>query len=121
MENVNQQMIDALTMASEYLDKLIPSMETVAAEIKGDRKEDTIDFLMQVIEGLNFMLEVYNATDDVINGDERLINNDALEESVKTLSDGFSKKDYVKIANELEASIVPFLKVFGEAAKKIIK
>lgn len=121
MEKINQQKIDALSMASEYMDKLIPSMETVVSEIKGEMKDDTVDFLMQIIDGFNFILEVYNATEDVINGEEVLINNDALEETISSLSNGFSKKDYAKIAEDLEAAIVPFLKVYNEAAKKLVK
>lgn len=107
-------------MASEYMDKLIPSMETVISEIKGDMKDDTIDFLMQIIDGFNFIVEVYNATEDVINGEEVLINNDALEEAVNRLSKGFASKNYAGIAEELDASVVPFLKVYNEAAKKFI-
>ena len=118
METVNQEKIDALKMAAEYMDKLIPSMEQVISEIKGQQQPDTIDFLLQVIEGLNFMIETYNATEDIVNGNEPLINRDVFEEVVGRLSDGFSKKDYKAIAGELEESIIPFLKVFREAARR---
>lgn len=114
--DTRQQQIEALKMAAEYLEKLIPSMEQVISEIKGNMQDDTIDFLMQIIDGLNFMIETYNATKEVINGDEPLFNDDALEEAVSKLSDGFAKKNYLVIANELEASIIPFLKVLKEAA-----
>lgn len=120
MENERQQQIDALVMASEYIEKLIPAMETVISEINGEMQEDTVDFLMQITDGFNFMIEVYNATSKLINGDEVLVNDDVLEETIKKLSSGFNKKDYKIVADEYEAAIIPFLKVFKQAADNII-
>lgn len=119
MDSFREQQIEALEMAIDYMDKLIPSMEEVVGEIKGEMKEDTIDFLHQIIDGLNFMIETYNATEAVVCEDKPLINREDFEEVIGRLSDGFSKKDYVAIADELEKSIVPFLKNFRDAAKKV--
>ena len=119
--DLRQQQIDALEMAVEYLDKLIPSMEQVISEIKGQMQEDTIDFLIQIIDGLNFMFETYNATKDLISSKGSVFNDEALEEVVNRLSDGFSKKDYVKIAMELETSIVPFLQGLREAIVPVLE
>ena len=120
MEAIREQKLEALRGASDYLDRLIPAMEQVISEIKGDMQEDTIDFLLQIMDGFNFMIETYNVTRDMINDPEPLINDDQLEKAVKSLSDGFSKKDYPAISNELESDILPFLKVFKEAADKKI-
>ena len=118
MATVREQQIEALRDAADYMDRLIPSMEQVIAEIKGTMQEDTIDFLHQVVDGLNFMIETYNVTRDVLNSDGELINDDVFEECVGNLSDGFSKRNYEKIADVLSESIVPFLKVFREAARR---
>ena len=119
MDAIREQKLEALKTAAEYLEKLIPAMEQVISEIKGDMQEDTIDFLLQIIDGFNFMIETYNVTRDIVNDPEPLINDDQLEKTVGNLSDGFSKKDYAAIAEELSNDIVPFLKVFREAALKI--
>ena len=118
MDNIREQKLEALKTAGDYLEKLIPAMEEVISEIKGDMKEDTVDFLLQIIDGFNFMIETYNVTKDLVNDPEPLIIDDELESSVGRLSDGFSRKDYSSIADELAANIVPFLKVFKEAAVK---
>ncbi len=118
MDTIMEQKKEALKTASDYLERLIPAMEKVISEIKGDMQEDTIDFLHQIIDGLNFMIETYNVTRDIVNDPSPLINDDQLEKSVGILSDGFSKKDYVCIADELSENIVPFLKVFKIAAGK---
>ena len=118
MDNIKEQQLEALKTAGEYLEKLIPAMEQVISEIKTQMQEDTVDFLLQIIDGFNFMIETYNVTKELINDPEPLIIDEELEASVGRLSEGFSKKDYRSIADELESSIVPFLKVFKEAASK---
>lgn len=120
MEAIREQKLEALRTASEYLDRLIPAMEQVVSEIKGEMQEDTIDFLLQIMDGFNFMIETYNVTRDMINDPEPLINDDQLEVVVNSLSNGFSKKDYKAISDELASDIIPFLKVFKEAADKKI-
>lgn len=119
MDNVREQKLEALRTANDYLERLIPAMEEVVSEIKGDMKEDTVDFLLQIIDGFNFMIETYNVTRDIVNEPEELIVDEVLEASVGRLSDGFSKKDYPAIADELSSDIIPFLKVFKEAAARI--
>lgn len=120
MSTIKEQQLEALSETANYLEKLIPAMEQVISEIKGQMQEDTIDFLLQIIDGLNFMIETYNVTKDVINADGPLINDEVLESCVGKLSDGFAGNDYKAIANELETSIIPFLKVFKEASKRAV-
>ena len=119
MDKIREQKVEALKNAAEYIDKLIPAMEEVISEIKGEMKEDTIDYLLQVIDGFNFMVETYNVTEDLINSPDPLVINDELEKAVGRLSDGFSRKDYNAIADGLSSDVVPFLKVFREAALRI--
>ncbi|MBR6159478.1 MAG: hypothetical protein IKQ40_04175 [Lachnospiraceae bacterium] len=119
MDNVREQKLEALRTANDYLERLIPAMEEVVSEIKGEMKEDTVDFLLQIIDGFNFMIETYNVTRDIVNDPEELIVDEVLEASVGRLSDGFSQKNYPAIADELSSDIIPFLKVFKEAAARI--
>lgn len=119
MDTLREQKLEALKTAGEYLEKLIPAMEQVITEIKGDMQEDTVDFLLQIIDGFNFMIETYNATKDLVNDPEILIVDEELESSVGRLSEGFSRKDYNAIADELSTNTVPFLKVFREVAVRI--
>lgn len=120
MDTLREQQLEALQMAADYLDKLIPAMEQVASELKGEQKEDTFDFLNQIVEGLNFMLETYEVTSCVINEKELLVNDEALEGTVNELSSKFADEDCQGISDILGGPIVDFLKVFREAAKSNI-
>ena len=119
MDTIKEQKMEALRNAAEYLEKLIPAMEQVISEIKGEMQEDTVDFLLQIIDGFNFMIETYNVTRDLVNDPEPLIVDEQLEKVVGSLSDGFARKDYTAIADKLSSDIVPFLKVFKEASSRI--
>ncbi len=119
MDNIREQQNEALRTAAEYIEKLIPAMEQVVSEINGQMQEDTVEFLLQTIDGLNFMIETYNVTREIVNDPEPLINDDQLEKAVGVLSEGFSKKDYPAIAEELTGDMIPFLKVFKTAAEKV--
>ncbi len=119
MDTIREQKLEALKTASEYLERLIPAMEQVISEIKGEMQEDTVDFLLQIIDGFNFMIETYNVTRDLVNDPEPLIVDEELEKVVGSLSEGFSRKDYSAIADELSNDIVPFLKVFKEASTRL--
>lgn len=119
MDNIREQKLEALKVAGEYIEKLLPAMEQVIAELKGDMQEDTVDFILQIIDGFNFMIETYNVTSDIVNDPDKLINDDELEKTVSELSDGFAKKDYKAIGSLLESDIIPFLTVFKKAADKL--
>ena len=49
MATVKEQQLEALKDSADYMDRLIPSMEQVIAEIRGEMQDDTIDFLHQVV------------------------------------------------------------------------
>lgn len=119
MATVREQQLEALRDAADYMDRLIPAMEEVISEINGEMKDDTVDFLHQIVDGLNFMIETYNVTKDIVNADAPLINDDIFEECVGRMSEGFKRSDYKAIAKELESSILPFLFVFREASRRV--
>ena len=118
MATIREQQLEALKDSADYLGRLIPSMQQVVSEIRGEMQEDTVDFLHQIVDGLNFMLETYNVTRDIVNSDGSLVSEDVLEESIGRMSEGFAGSDYGKIAGELDSTMIPFLEAFKEAAKK---
>lgn len=120
MEDLKQQQIEVLGMISEYIEKLVPAMEEVSTELIGEMKEDTVDFLNQIIDAFNFVIEAYNATRDLINESEELINDTALDEQVKEFSAALKAKDYPKVGKLMQEGIIDFLKVYGLRAKEIL-
>lgn len=120
MADLKQQQMEALGMISEYIEKLVPAMEEVSAELVGEMKEDTVDFLNQIIDAFNFVIEAYNGTRDLINETEELINDKVLDEQVNEFSAALKTQDYPKVGKLMQEGIVDFLKVYKLRAREIL-
>lgn len=120
MDDLKQQKLEALAMAAEYTDKVIPAMEEVSAELLGELKDDTVDFLNQIIDAFNFVVEIFNATRDMVNANQELIVEDALEKEINSLSSALKKKDYPEVGKILQGGVLDFVKVFNLKAKELI-
>ena len=114
-EELRTQQIEALQVVSEYIDKLLPSMETVAGELSGEKQEDTDAFLKQIIDGLNWVIEVFNGTMSLINEEREVIQKDEVNQQVIQLSEAIIDHNDSRIATILESGIIPFLKEFKAA------
>ncbi len=116
MEDIRVRQMEALKMADEYLEKLIPNMEALIEELNGEEKEDTQEYLNQVIEGLNFMIETFNVTMSLINEDKTVIDKDEINRVVLNLSDAMISKNYRQAATIMDSGILPFLKALAQSA-----
>lgn len=113
--------MEALETGVEYVKKLVPAIKEILSELRGEEKEDTIDFLNQLIDGINFVIEIVNATMGMINEKEEILNKDGIEEKVQLLNDGLSAKDNLKTAQALEEGILPFLDIFYQVSSIILE
>lgn len=111
-DEIRVQQMEALQVVNEYIEKLIPSMETVIGELNGEKQEDTDAFLKKIIDGLNWVIEVFNGTMSLINEERQLMDKDAINREVVQLSEALIDKNDQRTATVLESGIVPFLKEF---------
>jgi len=121
MEDIRTQQIEALEVGVEYVQKLVPAIKEILPELRGDEKEDTIDYLNQIIDGINFVIEIANATMGLINEKEEILSKDGIEEQVQKLNEGLNKKDYFKVAQAMEEGMLPFLDIFYQVASIILE
>lgn len=119
MDNILEQKQEALKAAGEYLEKLIPGMETLCKELRGDRQDDTEDFKKQCIDGLNWIIEIYNRISDIIDEDAIHIEKSALNESIISLGGAIRYKDDIKTADIIGGEVIPFLKDLAAAANVV--
>lgn len=121
MEDIRQQQIEALGMAAEYIEKLIPAMKEIIPELRGQELPDTKDFLNQQMDGLNFVIDIINGTMGLVNEKETILIKDNMEEKVQNLNRALGAQMNPQIADVLEADILPFLDVFRQVALVLIK
>ena len=120
MEDIRVQQIEALEIGIEYVQKLIPATKEILPELRGEEKEDTMDFLNQIIDGINFVIEIVNATLPLINEKEEILSKDGIEEQVQLLNAGLQARDYSKVADALETGILSFMDIFYQVASVIV-
>lgn len=117
MEDIRKQQIEALETIVEYVPKLAKAFETIATELKGEKAPDTDEFLKQAVEGLNFVIEMFNATMSLLNEKEELFQKDVIEEKVKAFDQAYQEKNDAKIAASIEDGIIPFIEIYAEISK----
>lgn len=120
MEDMRQEQLEALQFAVDYVKKLVPAFQTVVGELRNEKQDDTIDLLNQAIEGLNFVIEIYNATSSLLNEKDELFQNHVIEEKVQAMNAALKEHDDLKTADAIEDGIIPFLDIFAQIAKVFI-
>lgn len=104
-----------------YSDKLIPAVQNVVKELRGDVKADTGEFLNEVITGINWEIEVYNQCAGLINSKSSYIDKKMMIAAVTSLGKSLSSKDNAMVADCLENDFLPFLNKLALAAKMVVQ
>lgn len=113
---------DILMELIQYSDSLIPALQKVIEELKDKEKEqvDTEDFLSEVINGINWEIEVYNQCATLINERCNYIDKKVMIASVKSLGMALNSGDLWLISDCLEYDFLPFLNKLDLAAKLVV-
>ena len=117
MDNLQEEKQEALQVMGGYLEKLIPGMKTLSSELKGDRQPDTDDFQKQCIDGLNWVIEIYNRVSDAIDMEKIHMTKEEFNSRLVELGEAIKEKEDAKIAEMLETAVIPFLTDLKEAVK----
>lgn len=116
MEDIRAQQLEALEMGIQYVQRLIPATREILPELRGEEKEDTAEFLDQILAGINFLIEIVNGTISLINEKEIILNKDGIEEKVQQLNVALQEKDNPKVAVALEEGMLPFMEIYLQVA-----
>lgn len=117
--DTRQQQIELLSSVVEYIPKAVAELKKLSLEFYGIKQDDSDEYLDFVLESSNWLIQALNATLDLINEEETVIDREQANEVVRKLNDALTDKVDGKIADALENGLIPILEKFGEAAKKI--
>ena len=67
MQDNRAEQIEALNTAKDYCTRLYKGVNALADELRTGRLPDTEEYMKTVINGINWVFEVYNATKKLIN------------------------------------------------------
>lgn len=111
---------DVLKELISYSENLIPALGEIIQELKGEGKEDTDDFLNEVINGINWEIEVYNQCAALINERSNYIDKKAMINAVKNLGASLASGDRQIVAICLEEDFLPFINKLTLAARVVV-
>lgn len=110
---------EILTELNEYSSKIINGTEFIIAELRSGRKDDTDEVFNLVIQGINWVIEVFNNCEDIINRDTEYVDKSKMAQAVSRLGTVLRERDDIKIAACLEVDFLPFLRNMGELSGRL--
>lgn len=119
MEDIRQQQIDVLKEAVPYSEKLLGAIEKVSEELAGESYPETHDAVNVIIEGLNWLFEVYNGTKGLINSEGSAVDEEQTNSAVKELSEAVAANDDILVSKAL-VKLGTFVKSLHDAGEKYI-
>ena len=114
-------MYEALNELNSYLARLNKGINDAVEYFRSEKEDEGIKLLIQIIEGLQWSMEVVFKTKPIL--EEYGINLDEgqLKELFKELISGLENKDYILIADLLEYEILELIRSWQEGLKKMQK
>ena len=121
MDEREQLQREALRELIQYSAKLIPAVQTILEELRGNEQTDTGEFLNEVINGINWEIEVYNQCAALINSKSSYIDKKAMIVAVTNLGQSLGSGDNQQVATCMEEDFLPFLNNLALAAKMVVE
>jgi hypothetical protein len=118
MDDLLTQQIEALGVVAPYCSKIERAIDNVIGELNGKRLDDTDVYINSIQNGLNWIIEVYNGTRDLINKDSTVIEKDSVNAVISRMNDATKAKDDAALATAF-ADVKTFVTTFREAAEKL--
>ena len=120
MDTLRAEKMEALEAARDYSERLKRGMQTVAEALHTNNRDADIETLLkQCIDGLNWVIEIYNRTCDVLNEGGIQIQKEQMNLCVMELSAALKEDDGAKIADCFEDGVISFLEEFCQAVIEI--
>ena len=113
MEDLRTQQIEALEVAVPYCAKISNALNNLMEELNGHRQPDTDEYMKSTLNGLNWIVEVYNGTKDLINKDS------VVNKSVLALNAANNANDDAARVEALKG-LKAFVDTFSAQAGKVI-
>ena len=120
MEDNRKEQVEALEALKDYNPKVCKALKEVIPEVKGDRKEDTQEYLDYIFKGINWELQVVNGTMTLLNEKEEQVSKEELNEIVVQINDAYTSKDDSKLAHIMEEKLLPFVEKLGTYIDKAL-
>lgn len=118
MDNRAEQK-EALETLAEFNVRLVKNMKIVVRELSGQRLDDTNAFLKDILNAINWEVQVMNGTMELLNEDAQHIDKEDFNEKIIALGNAVNAKDDIKMAQAFEA-VIPLFEKLGARVNEVI-
>lgn len=118
MDNRAEQK-EALETLVEFNVRLVKNMKIIKNELSGNRLDDTNAFLKDILNAINWEVQVMNGTMELLNEGAQHINKEDFNAKIIALGSAVNAKDDFKIAAAFE-EVIPLFEKLGERANEVI-
>lgn len=104
--------INSLKTAYEYIDSLKGGINLAVENFQNNNRKEAIDVVIQLAEGLEWLISVLTLTKDVQK--EQIDINNILE-NINNINEAFENEDYILISDILEYEVLPVLEEYKKS------
>ena len=119
IENREEQK-EALETLMGFNVRLINNMKLIVKELSGKRKEDTDAFLNDIVQALNWEIQVVNGTMELLNEGKKRIDKEAFNTKITALGAAIAAKEDGAMAKQFE-EVIPVFEDLEKAAEEVTK
>lgn len=109
MEDNRKEQVEALEALKDYNPKICKALKEIIPELRGEKKEDTQEYIEHIFRGVNWELQVINGTMELLNEKEQQVSKDSLNEMIVQVNDAYTSKGGEKLAQIIETELLPFV------------
>ncbi|WP_069650363.1 hypothetical protein [Caloranaerobacter ferrireducens] len=110
---------EALETLYDYSFRLIDGINAAVEDFREQREDKGLEILPQIIEGLQWAIEVVFRTKYVLQEYEIEIEEEEIKDLLNELLDAVENQDYVLISDLLEYEIIELLKEWQKGLQKM--
>lgn len=111
---------EALETLTGFNVRLINNMKLIVQELSGERKEDTDAFLNDIVQALNWEIQVVNGTMELLNEGKIRIDKEAFNAKIAALGEAIAAKDDSAMAEQFK-EVIPVFEGLEKAAEEVVR
>lgn len=120
MEDNRKEQAEALEALKDYNPKVCKALKEIIPELKGEKKEDTQEYVDHIFKGVNWELQVVNGTMELLNEKEEQVSKDSLNEIITHINEAYTAKEDEKLAQVIETELLPFVEKLAQIIEKAL-
>lgn len=118
--NIKDDQIEALETLADYIPKLIGGIDTAKAELRGERKPDTDEYLKMIIDGINWVLGIVNGCMSLLEEYNIAFDKEKANDYSVAFSNAYGTGNDTAIADSMDADVIPMIRLIQKTADEAL-